>query len=114
LDKRHLEAADTELNRAIGRKWLIAAVRQVRQPGCKFDFILVLIDEEGTGKSMVFVVLAGEENFSDQTILTLNDRAQQETMEGVWVLEIADLGGMKTADSELVKAFASRRNHYHR
>jgi hypothetical protein len=46
-----LGAEDTPLNRAIGRKVLIAAVRRVRQPGCKFDYVMVLEGEQGTGKS---------------------------------------------------------------
>ena len=37
---RYCGADDTALNRAIGRKMLIAAVRRVRTPGCKFDYIV--------------------------------------------------------------------------
>src|SRR5262249_10520733 len=33
---------DTPLNRAIGRKVLMAAVRRVREPGTKFDNVLIL------------------------------------------------------------------------
>ncbi len=40
--RTHLGADDTPLNRAIGRKMLVAAVRRVRQPGSKFDQIIVL------------------------------------------------------------------------
>jgi hypothetical protein len=47
----YCRAADTPLNRAFGRKVLIAAVHRVRSPGCKFDFILVLEGEQGIGKS---------------------------------------------------------------
>src|SRR5262249_61576793 len=63
---------------------------------------------EGTGKSSAISILAGEENFSDQTIIGLDDRAQQENMRGVWLYEIADLAGMSKADVDKTKAFASR------
>jgi hypothetical protein len=105
----YMGAQATSLNAAMGGLMLIAAVRRVRQPGCKFDQILVLISDEGKNKSSAIEILAGEGNFSDQTILTADDRGQQEALSGVWLYEIADLAGMSKADTEKVKAFASRR-----
>jgi hypothetical protein len=104
----YLGAENTPLNRAIGRLTLIAAVRRVRNPGCKFDQIPVWEGSEGTNKSTAIAVLAGQENFSDQTILTANDKEQQELLRGVWIYEIADLAGMRRSEVEKIKAFASR------
>jgi Virulence-associated protein E len=101
-------AADTPLNHEFGRLALIAAVRRVRRPGTKFDPIIVLEGKMGTGKSTVFVTLAGAENHSDQTILGKHDREQQELLGGVWIFEIADLADMRKTDVEHLKAFASR------
>lgn len=104
----YLGCADTPLNRAIGRKALIAACRRARQPGCKFDSIIVLEGVEGTNKSTAIRVLAGDENFSDQSIIGASDKEVQEQLDGIWMHENADLAGMKRADVEHVKAFASR------
>jgi hypothetical protein len=104
----YLGAADTPLNRAFSKLTLVAAVRRARKPGCKFDHILVLEGPEGKMKSTAIVVLAGIENFSDQTILTASDKEQQELVRGVWIFEIADLAGMRRSEVEKVKAFASR------
>jgi predicted P-loop ATPase len=104
----YIGAADTPLNRAIGKLTLVAAVRRARKPGCKFDHITVLEGLEGSMKSTSIVVLAGVENFSDQTILTASDKEQQELVRGVWIFEIADLAGMKKGEVEKIKAFASR------
>ena len=104
----YLGAADTPLNRAMGKLALVAGVRRVRQPGCKFDHILTLEGIEGTMKSTSIVILAGAESFSDQTILTASDKEQQELVRGVWLFEIADLAGMKRAEVEKIKAFATR------
>lgn len=105
----YLGAADTELNRAIGRIALVAQVRRARQPGCKFDQIIVLESPEGYFKSTALSVLAGgPENFSDQTILGHGDKEQQELLRGVWLYEIADLSNIRKAEVEHVKAFASR------
>ena len=111
LDKwltTYLGAEHTELNNAIGRLSLVAAVRRAKNPGCKFDHILTLEGSEGTMKSTSIVTLAGVENFSDQTILTASDKEQQELVRGVWLFEIADLAGMRRADVEKIKAFATR------
>ena len=105
----YLGAEPTEFNRQVGRIALIAAVRRARMPGAKFDQILVLESIEGKGKSSAIEILAGEENFSDQTILNVDDRKQQELTEGVWLYEISDLAGIKRAEVEHIKAFASRR-----
>jgi predicted P-loop ATPase len=101
-------AEDTPFNRAVSRISLVAMVRRARQPGCKFDQIIVLEGKEGTQKSSLLERLAGAGFFSDQTILGLADRDQQERLRGVWVYEIADLTNVTRAEVEHVKAFASR------
>lgn len=105
----YLGAEPTALNAEIGRLALVAAVRRAYQPGSKFDQIIVLEGVEGTGKSSAIEILADGANFSDQSILALDDKAQQEAMAGVWLYEIADLAGMSKAEVERVKAFASRK-----
>jgi predicted P-loop ATPase len=104
----YLGCEDTPLNRAIGRKVLVAACRRARVPGCKFDTITVLEGVEGTNKSTAIRVLAGDENFSDQSIIGASDKEVQEQLDGIWMHENADLAGMKRAEIEQVKAFASR------
>jgi hypothetical protein len=104
----YLGAADTELNREFGRLTLIAAVRRARRPGSKHDPIVVLEGPMGTQKSMAIEVLAGPENFSDQTILGVRDREAQELLSGIWLFEIAELSNIRRTEVEHIKAFASR------
>jgi hypothetical protein len=104
----YLGADDTPLNRSIGRKMLIAAVRRARQPGFKFDYVVVLEGKQGTGKSSALRILAGEENFSDQALLHLETRAQQEAIEGVWIFELSELAGLRRTEIETVKSFLSK------
>ena len=102
-------ANETDLNRAIGRKMLVAAVRRVRSPGCKFDYIVVLESEkQGIGKSTALKLLAGAENFSDAEIIGLDKREQQESIQGVWIYEIGELEGMAKSDVRHMKLFASK------
>jgi hypothetical protein len=101
-------AEDTPLNRAFSRKVLLAAVRRVRKPGCKFDYTLVIEGPQGIGKSTMLRILAGEENFSDSEILGLDKQEQQEAVQGVWIYEISELEGMRKADVTHVKLFLSK------
>ena len=104
----YFNCADTPLNRAVIQVMMIAAVRRARRPGCKYDTIVVLESEEGWNKSTAFRILAGDDNFSDESILGKQSREVQEHLAEVWIHENADLAGMKKAESETVKAFASR------
>jgi len=99
---------DTPLTRACVRKTMIAAVARARNPGCKFDTILVLESPEGWNKSSAWAVLAGEGNFSDERIIGHASREVVEQLAGVWIHENADLAGMRKAEVETVKAYASR------
>jgi hypothetical protein len=90
----YLGTDNTELNRAFGPLVMVAAVRRARVPGTKFDQIVVLESKEGFNKSTMIRLMAGT--------------AQMEKAAGVWMYEIADLSGMKKADVDAVKAFASR------
>jgi predicted P-loop ATPase len=68
----------------------------------------VLEGPEGRNKSTAIETMAGKENFSDQHILGVSDKEAQENLQGVWLYEIADLTGIRKADADKVKAFASR------
>jgi len=100
--------ADTPLNRAVVRKTMIAAVRRVRQPGCKFDTILTMEAPEGLNKSSAWLVLAGEGNFSDEPIIGKHGKEVQEQLSDIWIHESADLAGLGKREVEAVKAYASR------
>jgi hypothetical protein len=104
----YFNCEDTLLNRALVRKMMIALVHRPRVPGCKFDNIVVLEGPEGWNKSSAFKELAGDENFSDESILGAKGREVQEQLSTIWIHESADLAGMHKADVEQVKAFASR------
>lgn len=102
------EAEDSDYTRAVSSIIFIAAVRRVRSPGVKFDTIPVLEGDQGTGKSTLIKILASPEFFSDQDLLALDQKAQMEIMEGVWLFELCELAGIRFADVNKVKAFASR------
>lgn len=104
----YLGAEDTEINRAFALAVFVAAVRRVRVPGTKFDTMLVLEGPQGSGKSTAILIMAGEGNFSDQSIIGLDQKIQGELLQGIWLFEVAELSGLKHTDSNDLKSFLSR------
>ncbi len=105
---RCLEAEDTEYVRAVTRKTFAAAIARIYHPGVKYDSVLVLDGAQGIGKSTLFKELVGEEYYSETLSLTdMNDKSGAEKLQGFWIVEIAELAGMKKADIERVKGFLS-------
>lgn len=102
-------AEDKPFTRAVGALMLIAAVRRVRKPGCKFDELVVFESGQGTNKSQALQVIAVQsEWFSDNLPLGLNARETIEAMSGHWIIEASEMQGMKKNDIEKIKAFLSR------
>jgi len=105
----YLGAEDSGLNRAVGAIVLMAAVRRVRQPGCKFDEVMVFESEEGTGKSEAIKILAGQpEWFTDNLSLQDETKVIIENTAGKWLIEYGELEGLQKAETEAVKRMLSR------
>jgi hypothetical protein len=104
----YFNCEDTKLNAMFVRKMMIGAAARARNPGCKFDTISTFESPEGFNKSSALKVLAGEENFSDEPIIGKETREVQEQLGACWIHENSELHGMKKAEVEHVKSFASR------
>jgi predicted P-loop ATPase len=103
---KYLGARDNEYVRAVGRKVLCAAVQRLLQPGCKFDYMLVLEGKQGIGKSTAVSILGGE--YYGDLRITIGDKDTIDAMRGRWVIEISELECTRRADTEALKAFVSR------
>ena len=104
----YLGAEDTPLHRAFIRKILCAAIRRVKRPGTKFDYVLVLNGPQGKGKSTFISKLGGEWFADSLTLSDMNDKTAAEKLQGFWIHEISEMAGMKKADLEKVKSFVAR------
>lgn len=100
-------AEDNAYTRAAIRKTLCAAVARVFEPGIKFDTALILVGEQGTYKS-TFVKKLGMEWFSD-TFTTVQGKESFEQIQGAWLIEMAELSGLKKAEVESIKHYISKR-----
>lgn len=98
----------TPLTQAFARKVLCAAVRRVRQPGCKFDHVLVLNGQENLGKSRLIRALCPEGHwFGDQLRIGSDAKTVIEQSSGKWLIEMAEMIGAGRREVETVKHFVT-------
>lgn len=99
---------DTPLHREFAAKTLIAAVRRIKQPGVKFDTMLVLEGQQGVGKSTVLKILAiSEAWFCESLNLRGDEKQRAEILAKAWIAECQELDGLNKLGSENLKKFLS-------
>ena len=108
----YMGAEDNEYTRTVTRKVMAAAVARIYRPGCKFDNMLTLRGAQGLGKSS-FIGLLGGQWFSD-TLTTVQGKEALEQIQGVWIMEVGELAGMRKAEVEAIKLFLSKRSDRYR
>lgn len=108
----YLGAVDTPLNRAMTRKHFTAAVARVMNPGCKYDYCLIVQGAEGLGKSTLFNTMGGDW-FSD-SLTSTEGKGGMESLRCGWIIELAELSSIKRSDVEQVKNYISRRDDIYR
>jgi predicted P-loop ATPase len=96
------------------RKWLIAGVARIMQPGCKADDILILHGGQGINKSTVFETLGGEDWFCDSCEGVGNDKDSLLQMHSSWIIELAEIDRFlnKKDASDLKKTVSIRKDKF--
>ena len=102
----YLGAEDNAYTRTVTRKALVAAVARIYRPGCKFDYMLTLRGAQGLGKSALIAKLGGRW-FSD-SFTTMQGKDAYEQVQGVWLMEVGELAGMRKAEAETIKLYISK------
>lgn len=92
----------------VSRKFLLAMVKRVFEPGCQWDYVIVLEGPQGKFKSSAARALAGEKWFMDN-LPDLKDKDAMLNLQGKWLIELGELADVKKADYNLVKAYLVRR-----
>ena len=109
----YLGADDVPINREIAKRWMVAAVKRVFQPGCKFDTILVLVSpEQGIGKSQFADVLGGD--WFQDGLPQIDSKDAKQALRGVWIVEVSEMAATKRAEDEAIKQFFAARSDRYR
>lgn len=93
--------------KAVSRKFLVAAVARVYQPGIKFDHMPILEGIQGVGKSTVGRILASSKWFYDSD-LNLHDKDSSLNLQGQWIVEMGELANISKADVRQIKSYVVR------
>lgn len=109
----YLGVADTPYTRAATRKSLVGAVARVMTPGCKFDYMLVLVGEQGRNKSSVLSILASPDWFSD-SMVTFEGKNAFEAVTGKWLIEIPEMHAFDKTTMNQAKAFITKQSDFYR
>lgn len=110
---RYLRAADTEVHREIGKRWMLGAVARAFDPGCQVDTALILEGlEQGEGKSTAIRILSL--GFYTDELDDIGSKDASMQLHGAWIVELSELDAMSRAETSKVKAFLTRRSDRYR
>lgn len=104
----YLGARNDSYNNNAGLMWLISAVARIFEPGCQADYMLVIEGEQGEQKSTALRILGGEW-FGDQLPGDLSSKDSSIVLRGKWIIEASEMASMNRADTNVLKAFVTRR-----
>lgn len=98
---------DGAYERAVGRKFMLAAVRRARSPGTKFDTVPIIEGSQGAGKTSALRILGGAWH-SDAELGRVDGKDAAGLLHGVWIMELGELTSMSRTEVDILKAFVSR------
>lgn len=103
-----LGAASDEYTSEVERLLMGAALARTFDPGCKFDYMPVLVGHQGIGKSTFIRKLALDARYFTDSVCGIGTKQAAELVQGKWFVELPELAAMKGATLEAVKAFITR------
>lgn len=109
---KYLGAADTEVHREMGKRWMLGAVSRAFVPGSQVDTALILEGHQGLGKSTAVRILSLGFFTDELADIGSKDAAMQ--LHGAWIVELPELDAMGRAETSRVKAFLTRRSDRYR
>ncbi len=89
------------------RKWLVASITRVYEPGAKFDWMPIFEGKQGTGKSSFGAILFGQKYFTDW-LPDLADKDAALALQGMRCVEFGELDRMRRNEVDTIKAFVTR------
>ena len=96
---------DNEYTRIVSKKFFVAIINRIFEPGCKFDHMLVLVGKQGFGKSDLLRRLCIKPDWFLEGATDLNNKDAIFRLQGKILCEDAELEAFNRTRSASVKAF---------
>lgn len=102
----YLGVEKSEYTHEAMKMFMLGAIARAYTPGCKFDYMLVLVGDQGIGKSTFLRELAMSPIWYDDNFNTVEGDKAVERLRGMWFVELAELlAAKRTKEVESIKAF---------
>ncbi|OTP69502.1 virulence-associated E family protein [Caballeronia sordidicola] len=98
-------APQDEYHNALGRNFILSMVARGLRPGCKVDTMPVFEGAQGAGKSTLLKTLGGD--FYSELTESLDNKDFMVSIQGRWLVEIAELDAFKRSDVTRIKQVLS-------
>jgi putative DNA primase/helicase len=106
LFTRYFRAEARSVYETFSYNFMVGAVQRAFEPGCKFDFVPMLVGPQGCGKSSGCSILGGP--FFGELNANLDDRNKVvEQLLSRWIVEIPELSQFNKSEAETIKATVS-------
>lgn len=102
-------AEDNTYVREAARKWMLGAIKRIFQPGCKFDFMLMLTGGTGIGKSTFCERLARVGGYLETQFDINSPKDYIPLFRNNWIVAFDERGSLSKKDNNDAKSFLSRR-----
>ena len=99
------EIEERPYTKLIGKCFIMGLVKRALQPGCKFDYMLIIKGEQGLKKSTAFRALAYP--FFTDNAIRMGDKDSLMAMQLVWIAESAELESLNKSETTQIKQFLS-------
>lgn len=106
---RTMGVVDNIYSRAVTRKFFVGAVSRGMRPASKMDFVLVMLGNEGLGKSIFSNKICPWPDLFGENPPAVGTKEAVEFIQGKWIVELGECASMTGKESEKVKAFVSGR-----
>ncbi len=99
-------------HQAVGSNWLKGLVKRIVEPGCKFDFVLVLEGEQGVKKSTSLAVLGGD--WHVETTMGTDSKDFFMQFQGKAIIEFSEGETLSRTEVKRMKAIISTQTDTYR
>jgi len=99
-------------HQAVGSNWIKGLVKRITEPGCKFDYVLVLEGEQGTKKSTSLYILGG--NWHVETAMSTDSKDFFMQFAGKAIIEFSEGETLSRTEVKRMKAIITMQTDKYR